>query len=123
MKEVKTMSKVVLHWQVTHEDGTTQTEHECNYQDLNRETIVMIALCEKDESVLASIICGKNTPFFYRRRVRQRENEIVSILWIIGTRDEIVGIFDNGEIKYRDKFIEDDEWFYPINFREDEKCR
>lgn len=115
------MSKVDLHWQVTHEDGTKETEHECNYQDLNRETIVMISLCEKNGSVLGSIACSKETPFFYRRRVRQRGNEVVSVLWIIGTRDEIVGIFDNGEIKYQDMFIEDDEWFYSINFREDEK--
>ena len=115
------MSAVNLQWQVTHKDGTRETENECVYHELNRETIMMISLVEKDGSVLASIACSKENPFFYRRRVRQRGNQVVSILWIIGTRDELIGIFDNGEIKYHDMFIEDDEWFYPINYRQEEK--
>jgi len=114
------MSAVDLHWQVTHEDGTKETERECKYQDLNRETIVMISLCEENGSVLASLACSKENPFFYRRRVRQRGTKIIMVLWLIGTSDEIIGVFNNGEIQYRDMFVEKDEWFYPIVFRFDE---
>jgi len=117
------MTKFDLHWRVTHEDETTQTENLCKYENLNHETIIMIALCKKDGSILASIACSKDEPFFYRRRVCQRENKILRILWMIGTPIELVGIFDNGQECYRDGFDENDEWFYPINLREDEKCR
>ena len=115
------MSKVSMQWLVTHEDGTRETENVCKYHDLNRETIAMISLEDENGQILASLACSKENPFFYRKRVRQRENTIVMIMWIIGTRDELVGIFDNGEIQHRDTFNDDDEWFYPINFREEEK--
>jgi len=116
------MTKFDLHWRVTHEDETTQTENQCKYENLNRETIATISLCNKDGSVLASIACSKDEPFFYRRRVRKCANQIISILWMIGTPIELVGIFNNGKEHYRDGFDENDEWFYPINFREDEEC-
>lgn len=114
------MMKFDLYWRVTHEDETTQTENQCKYENLNRETIVMISLCKKDGTVLASIACSKNEPFFYRRRVRQRGDKILVVLWIIGRPSLIVGIFDSGEKHYRDRFDESDEWFYPIKFRDDE---
>ena len=115
------MTKFDLHWQVTHADGTTETANECKYENLNRETIVMIALCKKDGTILTSIACSKDEPFFYRRRVRKHANKIIVILWMIGTPDEIVGIFDNGKEHYCNGFDEGSEWFYPIKFREDEK--
>lgn len=114
-------SKVKLQWLVTHEDGTIETENECKYHDLNRETIVMISLQDENGQILASLACRKENPFFYRKRVRQKVNKIVKILWLIGTRSRLVGIFDNGEIHHRDTFHENDEWFYPIKYREDEE--
>jgi len=115
------MTKFNLHWQVTHADGSRQTQDDCKYHELNRDTIVMIALCKKDGSILASIGCSKEEPFFYRRRVRQCENKILRILWMIGSPIELVGIFDNGQECYRDGFDLNDQWFYPVNFQEDEK--
>jgi len=116
-----------MYWKAIYEDGTEFPQfdrygNENKYPKIDRKRLSKFVMMKAVDKPLLVIHLDKHKRLICRQRVEKSgmSNEILEQIWIVGwqeTRDgvnhqAVFCIFEDGHIEARDRFKEDDPWFY-----------
>ncbi len=124
-----------IHWVVQYNDGTQHDSDESGegfkYQAIDRKLLSQFRMMDGDR-VVAVLHLTPERKLIYRKRVAVNvtTNDKVAV-FLFGWQEEVgcygtnvqtlCALFEDGHIEITNGFREGHEWFYPINFRPEEK--
>ncbi len=100
------------------ESNLMLNEHLVLYHEIDRTKVKEIGVGDTCDFFI-SLKVKPATPWFVRKRVRQKFSNDESAVWMIGIPGKLLWIFDDGTIEERAKFSEEALYSRP-HFREDE---
>ena len=123
----------MVEWKAIYNDGTEYNQYENgkanSYAEIDRSRLSQFVLHENNKPLIV-IHLDKRKKLIYRRRVAKHvfggKEEVV---YIVGWQEHIncmniqsiSFLFEDGHIEVLDRFKENHDWFYPVNFIPEEK--